>query len=345
MRHEYDDLDDDVKYVLRNCDVNMIAKSYESMYPEIWNRMFTKSINAPGNYYSSKTLAVCLTGAIEQTQDRLSSDGKNIDSNLPVVAGIMERFDFPTYYVSAPIMEALKRSHPPQGKTWKDIQFPFEGIAFMLPRGTLREPPEISGDDIMMIGACRFPANTKLTIPCVGRTTVGSWGEDRICIFWAVGPSGMLFNDCTFMSDSPLEPDANWIDEATKGRAERIRDHLGEMPLSSVPGEFSSQLAGVAANLLLVMAARKELIEPGKWFNRKSKAKGDKSLHLPTFIGRNYKILHKRSIPSDDPAMHFTKLGWRAGHFRQQHFGVNNEQVKTIWIEPYIAFTRGLSKE
>jgi hypothetical protein len=39
---------------------------------------------------------------------------------------------------------------------------------------------------------------------------------------------------------------------------------------------------------------------------------------------------------------HFTEIGWRAGCMRSQHYGPKNEQIKVIFIDPYICFCRGL---
>lgn len=308
-----------------NYDVNTVARMLEQKYPTVWNRVFTKSIDAPNHYYSSRSLAVGLTGALVEAK---VSNGA-LDSNVPLIAGTLEQYDFPVYYVSAPLMDALKRSHPPANLKWSDIMLPFPALTFMLPRGSLQEPKEYGGNDIIWVGVCRFNQGEHPRIPGRGPLSL-PMPANRISVCWGLAPSGLTMNDSTFPLDQPLEPDASWIDRVTE---EGNRVYFGPK------GNFSAIMAGLVANFILVMEARKELVEPGIC-RLKSRGPGKPSLHSPTFIGRNYTILRKG--PPGDARGHFTELGWRAGHFKRQHYGPKREQVKTIWIDPYIAMVRGL---
>lgn len=309
-------------------DVNAVAKMMEQDFPKTWKRMYTKSIDAPGNFYSHKALAVGLTGAIEEAR---SQEGGELDSNCGTIAGIMEPFNFPIYYVSGPLIEALKHAHPPENLKWEDITLPFPGLCFMLPRGSVVEPEHVGGGDVILVGVAKFPPGNRLPIPTVCK--MGPLDAEMTAIFWSVGPSGVVVNDTTFPSIHPLEPLAEWIDEKTKSRG-KSGAYLPQL------GKFSSQISGLVANLILVMEARKELVEPGVKLST-SKREGKPDRWTPTFIGRHFAVLRKDADGTESSGR-FTELGWRCGHFKRQHFGVKSEQIRTIFVEPYIAHTRCL---
>ncbi len=303
-------------------DVNTIAKMLEDKFPATWARMNTKNVQSPATHSSYKVVPVGFTSAIEEARRQ-----GPLESNVGIIAGVLEKYDFPTYYVSAPLIEALKHSHPPEGLTWADLKLPFPGLCFMVPRGSLIEPEPTKGE-IMCVGVARFPTGETLSIPTIGR--IPPLPESRISVYWIVAPSGLVCNDTTFPETHPLEPLVEWINTKSEGH-----------PYGGPPASFTSVIAGLVANFILVMEARKELIEPGALVYRNPR-KGRPNLYSPTFIGRNYAVIRKDHIKADRKAQ-FTELGWRAGHFKRQHFGSKTDpQTKTIFVDPYIAFTRGL---
>ncbi len=306
-------------------DVGAVAKMMEEKFPETWRRINTRSVQSPSTHWGHKIVPVGLVGAIEEAR---AAVGNLYESNVGLIAGILEDFDFPTYYVSGPLMEALKRSHPPEGLTWADLTLPFPACCFMVPRGSLVEPEPTRGQ-IACVGYAWFPANVELSIPTLGKRHQ-PLPESRISVFWILGPSGVEVQDSTFPEHHALEPSAEWIDEKSVDR-----NFVGPA------GEYASWVAGLVANFVLVMEARKELVEPGERIF-KSPREGRPDVYSPTFIGRNYQILRKESAEKSDRKAQFTELGWRAGHFKRQRFGARREQTKTIFVDPYVAFTRGL---
>lgn len=315
--------------VVLTFEVNAIAKIMEEKFPKTWKRMYTKSIDAPGNFYSSKSLAVGMTGSIEEIRWKFEQ-GKQLESNAGTLAGFLEVYDFPTYYVSGPLIEALRRTRPPDDFTWDQLELPYPALCFMLPRGSLKEPVEHGGADIILIGIARFPKGKRLYVPTVGY--IEELPEDSISVFWTCGPSGIVVNDSNFPPSQQLKDLAQWVDERTP----EDRGYVGPR------GDFAVNIIALAANLILLMQARQEFIEPGRRLTKQRLGKVDQ--WSPTFLGRNYTVL-RRGEPKVEAQGHFTQLGWRAGHFKRQHFGPKNEQVKTIFVEPYIAYTRSLKTD
>jgi len=89
------------------------------------------------------------------------------------------------------------------------------------------------------------------------------------------------------------------------------------------------------------MTARKDLTEYGTRRSYNVPRHGASSVWHPSWLGQRYQTKREAGT-SSEPAAHFTELGWRCGHFKQQVFGTNRSERKTIWIEPYIAHTRAL---
>lgn len=314
--------------------VDSAAELMQKLVPDVWKAVYTKHIDNPGSHYGFKALAVAFSGAILETY---SERGKKAGAaaNIAAAAGVMQRHNYPTYYVSKPLLSSMMHTHPPKDMTWKGVTFPFPGVAFMVPRNMLFEP---GGEEIMLVGATVTNVGDTITVPGTKIKVSGQkgdgtpWEEARITIFWSVRP-GLVVQDCTFPVSQLLEPSPGWIDEHT----EKWRE-LTQYPLDGPTGTFSSYMAGILANLLLVMSARPILVEQGS--NTRKRLKSGLSVHSPTFLGKKYEII--RQTKAIATGAHFTELGWRSGHLKVQHFGKESQESKIIFIDPYIAFTRGL---
>ncbi|MGA8658507.1 MAG: hypothetical protein WB586_20395 [Chthoniobacterales bacterium] len=73
-------------------------------------------------------------------------------------AGLLLRYDVPTYYVSRELMAAALRTELPDDMMFEPIACPFDALVFMLPKGTVCHLTE---------GDCPFLV---LSRPCKGHT-------------------------------------------------------------------------------------------------------------------------------------------------------------------------------
>ena len=310
-------------------DANTIAKIFESKFPQAWNRMCTRSIDSPPNYYPYRCLPVMLTAAIEEHRES-EARGEDRESNIGFIAGMLETYDFPLFYVSGALLTALGHTSPPDDFTWEKIAFPYPALCFMIPKGSISEPPQSGGKDIILLGVAKMNAGSKLSIPTLGDSPV-RLPYDRISVFWCVAPNGAVISDCTFPTTQPIHGISEWLDDNTPA----ARGYTGPH------GEFNSRIIGLAANLLLLMQAEPQLIEPSRMLRKRTESRIEQ--RSATFLGRRYETARREEASSStDLAGHFTELGWRRGHFKRQHFGPKNKEIKTIFVEPYMAFTRGL---
>lgn len=302
--------------------------------PLVWSRVCTKFIDGPSTHYPYKAVPVALASAIIAAIS--SPSGKDgAANNVSSAAAILERYNYPTYYVNSSLLEALQHTTPPD-LSWNELKLPFSGLVFMLPRGAVQEPESCGGKDLLFVGVAKFEPGEEVRIPGtnVSSHPIGTTQEARITIFWALAPNALILQDCTFPISQKLTPDSTWIDQKTEEY--RSITHYGS---DSPDGKFSARIAGLLANILMVMQARPEYVELGSRIGKK-KLKSGIPVYSPTFIGRKYVVIQKQK--SESTGAHFTEIGWRAGHWKQQHFGAKSEQTKVIFVDPYIAFMRGL---
>jgi hypothetical protein len=276
----------------------------KQMYPDLWNQVHTKTIVEPHTHPPNSILSLMLCeGWINLHSGHPCNEG--------ALASRMMEYDFPTYYVSQRIFDAIRHTHPPANQTWEHISFPFPAIAFMLPRGALKHVKD--GRDVTFIAIAKI---------------AGPYGE-RVCVFYPYCDSGVS-DSCAIPLTELLEPTVGWMQANTsKG-----------VPVDS---DMSAYCFALAANLLCVMNNRRELIQLGEKLTSKKPPKpGRKPQHSPTWLGLHYQIRYEAGIDPDMPSSRFTEIGWRCGHFKEQRFGKGRKDSKTIWIEPYMAHTRGL---
>lgn len=314
-----------------------LAAVIAERYPRIWRSAYTKHYDAPGVYRSFKYVAVQFAmGKLAAAYN--AAHGENMVSNVPVLYQILEEYNWPTYHVHASMFAAMQRTHAPPDKTWNDIALPYPGVIFMLPKGSLCMPrlSAVEGSElipIVYIGVARIKRGRFKFKSEFGEPD----GRDRICVFWSADTlEGPVSHDCAFPDTQALEPDPRWIDEATAKQGDD-----GFHSDGIVDSSYTAALAGVIANLLLLRGARPEYIEDGGPTGKRLGSGA--AVHRPTFIGRRYAVRTMGArAPSDG---HFTELGWRAGHMKEQPCGPRREQRKTVWIEPYMAHIRGLTRE
>lgn len=313
--------------------LNLAAKITEENFPDIWKYVFAKQFNPPPGYPSYKAPATAFSTAII---DYINRGTIGTAVNMGMAAPVLEKFNWPTYYISDQLLTALRHTNPPSEKTWNELTYPFPAITFVLPDKALNEPE--TGKNVRFVGFTKVDKNIR-SVTVAGRTfRITNWktDEDRIVIYWAVD-NCLTIQDCTFPISQKLIPSADWINLQTESYTElAIQNQSYEAP---PPASFSAYLGGLIANFILTMTARPSWVEKAEPISRKP-LKSGVCLYQPTFIGRKYQIKYdQRPTPT---GAHFTELRWRAGHWKTQHYGPGNTHTKEILIEPYMAYSAGL---
>lgn len=136
--------------------VDRVAAVLRESWPGYWKRCYTKHIDTPGNYYGFKAVAVAFASMLAQCEVDWRNR-KPFISNAPVIASLLEKYDWPMYFVHAALLQSMMRTHPPQEMTWNDVNFPYDAVLFALPRGVLTTP---EGKGIYIVGAAKFDKAT-----------------------------------------------------------------------------------------------------------------------------------------------------------------------------------------
>lgn len=302
--------------------------------PAIWARVNTKFVDPIPGYAQPKELAV-LVGSILVGGPR-ATVSLSYSANAIMLAHLLEKFDFPSYYVSRSLFDALCHTPPPSELKWQDVFFPFSAVNFMLPDGVLYDP--IEKTPIRILTVAKVPSSYSASVRCGGGKLMDlkkpSDGRDYVLVGYGIG-CGAAAQLSSFDSASALLPDPVYMDNATR----KAYAEAGVSFVNQPSSEFTSTVCGVAAVLMLAMMARQELVEPGIKTTKVLKSGAVK--HTPTWLGRKY-VVQVRERSSKLTGAHFTELGWRGGCWRTQHHGLGNKDTKIILVDPYMAYMRKL---
>jgi hypothetical protein len=312
-------------------DFDTLTKEIETRHNDLWKRLYTKNISAPNGYRSSKQLAVLNAVTIMRLRHDMVNGREEKFDNVSKLAllGTQGKYNFPLYYVAAPLLQALKQTYPPSSLKWEDIKMPFSGLTFALPSGGLLDT---DGSSIMFAGVAQLKANTEFLIPGVFNVKSLDVMVNKIVIFWSSGQC-VFYQTLIAEMFSPMAITEDILTDWEQQDKEERFD--GDMPAADI----TAQVSRIVANLLLLMHARPELVDKGVSIGHRHVGDTTVPCQNPTFVGKSYAVKYESR---NETNAHFTELGWRRGHFRQQPCGPGRQEVKTIFIEPFIAHVRGL---
>lgn len=308
--------------------LKLAATIAETKFPSVWKAVNTKSINNPGSHQGAQSVAAIFAHSIYDCVTS-GADAAGNSKCIAEAAAIMQAYDYPLYYVSKNLIEALKRTEPPADTRWDSLTFPFPGLVFMLPRGSVLET--LDGSSIFCAGIYQSPTKPeRIMVP--GINSYIDAKDDHlnlISVFWI--SESCVTGYASFDKGNKLHL-AKWASENVN------RNYTDGYEMTN---DELLCMVDIVGNLLLVMSARPEIVESGGSTGKTFKS--GLPLHQPTFIGRKYEIIRKTPIQST--GAHFTELRWRAGHMKRQHFGIKNQETKIIFVDPYMAYSAGLIKE
>jgi hypothetical protein len=312
-------------------DFDALTKEIETRHSDLWKRLYTKNISAPNGYRSSKQLAVLNAVTVMRLKhDTINGVEEKFDNvSKFALLGTQGKYNFPLYYVAAPLLQALKQTYPPASLKWEGIKMPFSGLTFALPSGGLLDT---DGSSIMFVGAAQIKPDTEFLIPGVFNVKSLPFAADKIVIFWSSGQC-VFYQTLIAEASSPMAITENLLTDWEQ--RDKEEDFDGEMPAADI----TAQVSRIVANLLLIMHASPELVDKGLSIGHRHVGDTTVPRQNPTFVGKAYAVKYESR---NETNAHFTELGWRRGHFRQQPFGPGRQEVKTIFIEPFIAHVRGL---
>jgi hypothetical protein len=254
-------------------------------------------------------------------------DGDDALRAAYVVASSLYRNRVPTYFVGRELLPSLLATDPPEDMAASDIPWPVPAALFVFPNGLLSSPTD---------GPIRFLA--------VARSRAGQ----------AHAPyDGAPLNVVAQFDALALWTVAEGAGLPSFGRVARLGGTMRDLmkdcrtgqvsadgegaPLPADDAAFLDRLTNIAASLLLVMAARPEMVESADEVVKRIKAKsgGGKAaddLWAPRWVGRNYR--KPRPPAGGEAGNHASpRPHMRRGHWRRQRHGEGRSETKIVWIE------------
>lgn len=321
------------KYGDRGLDA-VVAEMVEA--DPIWPRFYPRQYEDIGGYYPPKRVAAALA-MVTRTLIRTGIRGAPAAHRLLATA-IKPLVDhqMPMFFIAPDLVKAIQKTDFRDEIDWVDMALPFESGIFCLPKGALVHPKDGECNFIVWTrnrkGDCppAFPGLPIIQLPCDTFSLVALctgnyvWYDSNLSA--AKRPTLRLHN--LFLrepgEDYPQQVTPTQWDENTFGEDDE---------------NFLESIGVIVFGTLLAMETRPELLDRTRLIKRipAKKDKPAREFWSPNIIGKHY---HLKREPQGgthaSPRMH-----WRRGHFRNQPFGPQSKERKTIWIEPMLVGTKG----
>jgi hypothetical protein len=295
-----------------------IVNYCETVFPKLWNELNWRNFRGTEKWNDPRRaladLCTCY-GTANREGHRGYPDIKH-DPYIPLqiyAALQMLKNKVPIFFVERELLKAISVSSLPHEIEWQTMNLPFESAIFVFPQKSFfidnnKECPFLTYSRIRA-GRYFFNENNYL---------------DQASDMFAITTSSPYQNtNYYYRNTETIRPEE---------QLELSGDSL--MQLNTAEDEAINKFAQVTFGLLLVMNARAELIEGGRYIGKIRRS--TREIWLPNVIGRKYRV-KRESIENEntETGKHSSpRAHWRRGHFREQPFGTERKEIKTIWIEP-----------
>jgi len=257
----------------------------------------------------------------------------------------------PTFFVGQDFAESLVQTEPPENLTIRELQWPFDGMCFMLPEKFQMDYLGVHVPFVRMAlqetGPQPAPERVKKFYP---------WAPTFGISADAYGEKAFIITFTAMYDDKPVDYSGSFSDLDTLHKMmtdQRYQDFCVD-PESAKEMEIVAQtntvedmklikkVIALCGHLLLAMNAVPEQIEH-EFMLRPPKLRNGvvvkSELWSPNFIGRKYTWLRESGASQGTHAS--PRLHPRRGHWRHQPIGPRFEdkskrQSKVIWIRPML---------
>jgi hypothetical protein len=253
--------------------------------------------------------------------------------------GYMKAHRMPTFFLAPDLLEAVLRTDFDDDIDWTTLDLPYESGILMLPRGALVHPED--GEVAMLTWARVRKGDNPGPWPGI---PVSVLPNDSFVLMGAC-PETMIWYDSILTANRrPTMRLHNLFYRQPGESAPNVKkSNIMDEDLTEADGEFVEKMGVILFGTILAMNARPQLVEHGKLVKRVGKRENVREFWSPNVIGARYKF--KREVarvvdkafvtgPHASGTHASPRLHWRRGHYRNQAFGPQRKDHKTIWIEP-----------
>jgi hypothetical protein len=322
---------------------NIIVDRIKKENPAFYNKCYPKPFQHADKWYSARYFSLIAQESMFQRAMGFKqpvSDNGNIDSvalSVYYTTSRLLELGVPTYFVEPALLQALSQTNLPKELTLTDIHWPFDAILFVLPKNCIKAPH----GEPLYLGIARNPAGHQ-TVGFKDKDSISTSVDTLTTFAFLTGEQMYGFShpiNETYVIQAENAPDLDYFvpfEIPLEDAPETISIEFRKQDLPDADKVFSRLAIKLALQLLLVTAARPELIELERVLRPAKMSKGvqKKGLFKPHILGFKYKLKYEHSIIGghhESPINH-----WRAGHWRlySPRPGVKWKKENQIWIEP-----------
>jgi hypothetical protein len=282
---------------------NMIGMM-EKKDPTLWNYLYPRMYKDVDRFHDPRAFAMHSFGLFESIRkEGIDNVSKSVHDILFKIC-ILSHFNFPLFFVEKDLLHSVMQTTPPDVIDWLKMDFPFESITFVLPRGGIVVRP---GVEIQYISIGRVRAGKYELAPPFQSNTVAVDAP-----FLSITATDECVVTHTRVLSKPFIPGENY------GVPDSLRSDKSILELEPANKDLNDTLTRVAFNLIFAMLARPRLVESGRKYSVHKKRK-NVEIWTPNIVGKNYRYI-KRSDASNGTGT-TRRIHWRRGHFRAQPYG------------------------
>lgn len=310
----------------------------EQKFPDVWRRCYPRRYDdtGRGQYDSPKAVARAMMDAYLNYYGTLQIGPGQTEQSEAAWAALMSRYTVPTYYLSHDIAVALTQTSPSETLDCLSIKLPFPAAAYMLPKGVLVHPEY---GDISFVGYsrtagdteidCLLPFGFKHTLvvpPGAGTFTIYVRTVSGIMLHWSYSPNMRMID---LRDEQTMEALQKQYSHSSRG--------IDAFFQNFTPADIALMIRAIKLtfNIILFTTHKPELVEPAQLLKRVKKGQAEFIEYWrPHIIGRSYKLRYESH--GTGHGTHASPRGhWVSGFWREQPYGPQRSQRKTLWIEPY----------
>ena len=299
----------------------------------LWNLCHPRRYAPPLDYANPEYNSAYVASSIEIGRRVENLNKTQIDCILSSWA--ITSSGCPVIFVKQDLLESLVVTDPPEAMQMTELNWPFEGMTFVLPRIFYRQAFR---RDVPFINLARMANGRQSAPPEVNRVCPGalSVGIDH--------PGGYGWFVTGMIGDTPEK----WFDFSGSYHMDwSVRETLTNATFSDFTRsgkafddcdkETIHRMTAIAIHLLMVMNSIPEWLEVESQSRKERRDKHgivtQEALWHPRFLGRNYQW-HREHGESLGGTHASPRLHPRRGHWRNQPHGKQLALRKLIWIRP-----------
>lgn len=316
------------------------AKIIKERYPELWHLSFPRHIVPPNGYANTKVAGASVASELLMSVSMPKHEFNKTMVDTVLIAWKLAELQVPTFFVGQDIIEDLAQSEPPADLILSELNWPHDGMIFMLPERFQRA---YFKRVVPFVALAKQPSGKQNPPACVTKVLPAS---PAIGIE-IPGRHAMIFTAPIFFTpDKPVDYAGSWPTDARVGDViadpmfydSTNENEIGYLPNSCVPMkeediELTNKIFMVGLWLLMLLNSEPQHLQMGVvTCKRKQKsaheAKGESDLWSPNFIGRAYVRSESQGGTHASPRAHS-----RRAHWTHQAHGPQRSLRTLKWIK------------